>query len=236
MGADVTLLSSLTLSKAQGQRRRRAREPERQLPGAAGHQQPRRRLRLSALPPAVQQHDQLRLVAAVRHGQALGQRHVAGAGRAGRRLAGRRHQHDHAGRDGDVHLHAGARRSRCRRSPTTSRARTTTARTSPAIRTRAEPAVDHQLVQPGVRRRCRPIRASRSATRRATTSAGRTSGSSTSRRARTSRSATARKLQFRLEAFNLFNRVNFTRAGGNRSAAPSARSRRPTTRGSCSWA
>ena len=45
MGADLNLLSSLTLSKAQGQRRRLAGEPERQLPGAAGHSQSRRRLR-----------------------------------------------------------------------------------------------------------------------------------------------------------------------------------------------
>ena len=49
-----------------------------------------------------------------------------------------------------------------------------------------------QLVQPGVRRRCRPIRASRSATRRATTCAARTSGSSISPPARTSRSADRR--------------------------------------------
>ena len=66
--------------EGEGQRRRVAREPERQLPGAAGHQQPRRRLRRVRLQPAVQQHHQLRVVAAVRQGQALGQRHVGGDG------------------------------------------------------------------------------------------------------------------------------------------------------------
>ena len=50
----------------QGQRRRLAREPERQFPGAAGLQQPRRRLRLLGVSPAVQQHDQLRDRSAVR--------------------------------------------------------------------------------------------------------------------------------------------------------------------------
>ena len=131
----------------EGQRRRRAREPERQLPGAAGHQQPRRRLRPVGLPPAVQQHDELRLVAAVRHGQALGRRHVDGAGRARRRLAARRHQHRHAGRDGDVHLHAGGgvpgvgHHARLLAAPTT-----TGQRHLRSVR-RGRPAVDHQLVQ-----------------------------------------------------------------------------------------
>ena len=66
--------------------------------------------------------------------------------------------------------------------------------------------------------RFRPIRASRSATRRATTSAGRTSRSSISPRARLAAGGRI-KVQFRLEAFNLFNRVNFLAPASNRSAS-----------------
>ena len=217
MGADVTLLSSLTLSKRKGQRRRRAREPERQLPRAAGLQEPRRRLCAVGVPSAVQQHDQLRLGAAVRPRQALGQRHLAGPGPARRRLADRRHQHDHAGRDGHVPVHAGAgvpgvgdhqRFLGREQLPAEHHLRSVRGRW---------PAVDHQLVQPGVRRRCRPIRASRSATRRATTSAGRTSGRSISRPPSRCRSVDRVRMQLRIEAFNLFNRVNFTAPAANRS-------------------
>ena len=55
----------------EGQRRAVAREPERQLPRAAGLPQPGRRLRPVRLSPAVQQHDQLRVGAAVRPRPAL---------------------------------------------------------------------------------------------------------------------------------------------------------------------
>ena len=72
MSRDVTLLSSLTLVADEGQRRAVARELERQLPGAAGLPQPRRGLRPVELPPAVQQHDELRLGAAVRHRASAG--------------------------------------------------------------------------------------------------------------------------------------------------------------------
>ena len=107
MGSDVTLLSSLTMSKAKDNGAQCAREPERQLPGAAGPQQPRRRLQHRRVPSAVQQHDQLRLGAAVRARQALGQRHrravdiLAG----GWQVAG--DQHVRPRRDGDLHLRAG---------------------------------------------------------------------------------------------------------------------------------
>ena len=50
----------------EGQRIAVARKRKRQLPGAAGFQQPGGGFRLFGISPAVQQHDQLRLVAAVR--------------------------------------------------------------------------------------------------------------------------------------------------------------------------
>ena len=77
---------------------------------------------------------------------------------------------------------------------------------------RAGGPVDQQLVQQGLRRRCRPTRASRSATPRATACAGRTSGRSTWRPASRSPLGGQSRLELRLEAFNLFNRDNFTRA------------------------
>ena len=49
----------------EGQRRRLAGESQRQLPGAAGHQQPRGRLRIVRLSSALQQHDEPRLDDAV---------------------------------------------------------------------------------------------------------------------------------------------------------------------------
>ena len=70
-------------------------------------------------------------------------------------------------------------------------------------------ADDHQLVQPRLRRRCRPIRASRSATRRATPCAGRSSGSSTSSRRSGCALGGPAQLEVRLEAFNLLNHTNF---------------------------
>ena len=65
---------------------------------------------------------------------------------------------------------------------------------------------------------CRPIPASRSATRRATACAARTSGASTSPPPSRSPLASDVKLEFRVEAFNLFNRDNFAPPNGNRSS------------------
>ena len=79
-------------------------------------------------------------------------------------------------------------------------------------------AHDQQLVQPRLRRRCRPIRASRSATPSATPSAGRSSGSSTWRPRSGSTLGGPAQFEFRLEAFNLLNRTNFRAPNGNRSA------------------
>ena len=94
----------------EGQRRAVAGEFQRQLPGAAGLLQPGCRLRPVDLSPAVQQHDELRLVAAVRQGTALGLRRAAdrwtrssaggswpGINSRFRRRAG--HVHLRAGRD-----------------------------------------------------------------------------------------------------------------------------------------
>jgi hypothetical protein len=63
--------------EGEGQLGGRAGKPERQLPGARRTSQPRGRLRQSRVPPAVQQHDELRVGAAVRPRQALGQRHAS---------------------------------------------------------------------------------------------------------------------------------------------------------------
>ena len=153
IGADVTLLSSLTLSKAKDNGAGVAREPERQLPGAAGHQQPRRRLRPVGVSPAVQQHDQLRLVAAVRPRQALGQRMspALDALIGGWQIAG-----INTITPGEMVTFTYAPAAAFQVSGITQRllaARTTTGRTSPATRTRRRPADDHQLVQHGLRRR-----------------------------------------------------------------------------------
>ena len=91
----------------EGQRRAVAREPERQLPGAAGLQQPRRRLRPVRLSPAVQQHDELRLGAAVRRRQALAARSpspLVNALVGGWELAGINRLY--AGEPVTLHLHA----------------------------------------------------------------------------------------------------------------------------------
>ena len=210
----VDVLSSLTLSKAKDNGAGVARERERQLPGAAGLQQPRRRLRHC---PATTSRTTARRASSGRcrsGAAALGRQHVAGGRRAPRRLAARRHQHRHARRAGDVHLHAGRGRSRCPASRRTSAARTTTGRTStcdpyapssPSITATGSTRRASSLPtdpEPAVRQRAR-----------ATACAGRTSGSSTSRRASSvAARRTARAASSALEAFNLFNRDNFTRA------------------------
>ena len=114
----------------EGQRRAVARELERQLPGAAGLPQPGRRLRAVGLSPAVQQHHQLRVGAAVRPRAALGARarrrcwtrsSAAGSSPASTRV--------YAGEPVTLHLHAGRDVPRSRASRRTSAAPTTTGRT-----------------------------------------------------------------------------------------------------------
>ena len=88
----------------EGQRRAVARELERQLPRAAGLPQHGRGLRPLELSPALQQHHELRLVAAVRRRPALGLGRVAADGGAHRRLAARGHQLGVCRRAGHVRL------------------------------------------------------------------------------------------------------------------------------------
>ena len=87
---DLTLLNSLTLSQAKDNAAGSLENQNGNFPAAAGLRQSRRRLRPVGLSPAVQQHDELCLVAAVRQRQAVGRRHVAGARRDCGRLAARR--------------------------------------------------------------------------------------------------------------------------------------------------
>ena len=108
MGSDVTLLSSFTLSKAKDNgagSRSRTRTATSRARRTSTTWRPSTHRRV---PSAVQQHDQLRLGAAVRARQALGQRHrrqPSTSWLGGWQVAG--HQHVHPRRDGDLHLRAG---------------------------------------------------------------------------------------------------------------------------------
>ena len=117
MRADVTLLSSLTLSKAKDNGAGSLENQNGNFPGAAGLQQSRRRLRHC---PATTSRTTARPASSGRCRSAAASGGAAtrstALDAARRRLADRRHQHRHAGRDGDVHLRAGARRFRCRAS------------------------------------------------------------------------------------------------------------------------
>ena len=123
----------------------------------------------------------------------------------------------HAGRDGDVRLHAGGgvpgvghhqRLLGCEQLPAEHHLRPVV---PPARRSRSGSTRTASC--------CRRTRASRSATRRATTCAGRTSGSWTSPRRRTSRSAPAPGCNSASRRSICFNRDNFTAPNGNRSSA-----------------
>ena len=139
--------------------------------------------------------------------------------RADRRLAARRHQHGVRRRAGDVHLHAGRDVRRLGHRAGLPRRQQLPPERHLRSDAQAGRPHDHQLVQQVLRRRARPIRASRSATRPEHRARARCSGSSISPRPRSSRSAARLEFEFRLEAFNLLNRTNFRAPNGNRSAA-----------------
>ncbi len=107
MGADVTLLSSLTLSKAKDNGAGALENQNGNFPAPQDINNLDADYGLSALPPAVQQHDQLRRgrcrSAAASAGAAACRRRSMCSSAAGSWPASTRH----AGRDGDVHLHAG---------------------------------------------------------------------------------------------------------------------------------
>ena len=152
MRRDVTILSSLTLSKAKDNGAGALENQNGNFPAPQDFNNLDADYGLSALPPAVQQHDELRLVAAVRPRQTLGRTHRRRGSMPRRRLAAGRHQHASRRRDGDASPTRPARPSRCPASPTTSAAPTTTGRTSPCDPyAPRRPADDHQLVQPVVR-------------------------------------------------------------------------------------
>ena len=93
MGADVSLLSSLTLSKAKDNAAGALENQNGNFPSP----QDIHNLDAVGVPPALQQHDDVHLVAAVRARQALGQQSLDGARRDRRRMAGCRDQHGDAG-------------------------------------------------------------------------------------------------------------------------------------------
>ena len=218
----------------QGQRRRLARERQRQLPGAAELLRPRGRLRPRRVSPAVQQHDQLRARPAVRHRPPLREQRVAGrstrSSAAGRSPASTR---IYAGETGDADLHAHRGVPGVRHSAGLPRREQLSAerhRRSDGAERSADGA---ELVQPRRRGQPRPIRASRSATRRATPIAGRSvwqmDFAASKRFPLPWRTG---NLEFRAEFFNLFNRTNFRAPNGNISQAAFGTITAPTIRGS----
>ena len=164
----------------EGQRRRLARESERQLPGAAGLLQPRRRLRAVGATTSRTTARPASSGSCRSAGPAFQQR--VGLSMRCRRLADGGDQQHLRGRAGDVQLHAARRRSRSRASSRTSAAPTTTGPTSSAIRSRPRPSARSRTGSTATTSSCRPTRASRSATPSATACAVRTSGRSTWRR------------------------------------------------------
>ena len=221
MGAGFSILNSLTLVADQGQRRRLARERQRQLPGAAELLQPRGRLRLSAritsrttTPPASSSTCR----------SARGRRYASNASpavdAAHRRLADRRRQQHLRRRAGDPHLHAGggvpgvghpAGLPRRQQLPAERHRRGAGAERS---------AHGAELVQP--QRRGRPdrsepaVRQRRRATRIAGPMVWQVDLAASKRFPLPWRTS---NFEFRAEFFNLFNRTNFRAPNGNRSNA-----------------
>ena len=216
---DLTLFNSLTLSEAKDNAAGSLENQNGNFPVPAGSSKSRRRLRLVGLSPALQPDDEFCVVFAGWQGQAVRRQHVVRARRDCRRVAARRGQTLSRQEKWSRSSTARRRTSRSPRSPTTSGVRITTGRTSAAIRTPRK--TSSRLPAGSIPRvyRCRPIRASRSGTRRATTCEDRISRSSIWRRSSRSNVAGESRAELRLEVFNLFNRVNFTAPASNRSVA-----------------
>ena len=221
--------------EGQGQRRGLAREPERQLPGAAGLPQPRRRLRRSrrtTSPTTARRASsgRCRSAAASAGAQRLAR---LDALVGGWQLAGINTVD--AGRAGHVHLHAAA--------PALVSGITQDFRGAnnyrPNVTCDPYAAKREQTITNWFNRDswwCRPIPASRSATRRATACAARSSGSSTSR---ASKHFALGPASAGSSSASRRSTCSTGRTSGRRTAiaasAGSGRSRRPTMRGSCSW-
>ena len=175
IGAGFSILNSLTFSQDEGQRRRLAREHQRQLPGAAGLQQPRRRLRSVG---AYHQpyNNTTSFVSDLPFGTRPSLREQRVAGRSTRSSAAGRSPASTSFTPGEqvtLTYTPGAAFQVSRHPAGLPRREQLSAerhRRSCCCRGSAQRS---ELVQPRRAWPCRPIRASRSATRRATTCAGR---------------------------------------------------------------
>ena len=204
----------------EGQRRAVARELQRQLPGAAGLPEPGRRITALALPPAVQQHDELRVGAAVRAGTALGHR----ASPVARRAASAAGSSPASTRCSPASRSRSPTR-RARRSSSPASRRTSAAPTTTAPNVTCDPyaqgrhADDHQLVQQG-RASCVPTDPSQpfGNAQRNTVRGPMFWQFDLARVASAFALGGPARFEFRIEAFNLLNRTNFRAPNGNRSA------------------
>ena len=215
MRRDVTLLSSLTLSKAEGQRRRRRSKTR--TATSRRRRTSTTSTRTSALGAYHQPYNSTTsFVVALPFGHGKRWGGSPGARRPRRRLAARRHQHGHPGRDGHVHLRAGPRvpgvgDPQDFRGANNYRPNVTCDPYAPAgqqaitnwfNRAASVPTDPSQPFGNAPRNNVRGPNFWSSISPRQT---GALAGSSA--------------LEFRLEAFNLFDRANFTAPNGNRSAA-----------------
>ena len=167
-----------------------------------------RRVRLR---PAAEQHDQLRVGAAVRQGPAVRGEPEPGDGRHPRRLAARRHQHDDERRADQPVLYAPAAASSVG-GTVTYRPNLTGDPLTPdgAISNYLNPATVEIPTD-----RSQPFGNAPRNVARATPSTSSTSACTRGSACRGIR----RRLEARVEAFNVLNKTNFRSANGNRSAS-----------------
>ena len=128
----LTLLSSLTLSEAQGQRRRLAREPNGNFPAPQDFNNLDADYGLSAYHQPYNSTTSFVWDLPFGRGRTVHERRQRASSTRCSAAGRSRHQHRDSGRAGDAHLHARARPSRCRASSRTSAAPTTTGPTSSA--------------------------------------------------------------------------------------------------------